>query len=501
MPRIKYVCLSDLHLGEETSLLTAAEPAASPRGASGPRLKPNPEKASPVMERLVDCLTELVAATGGGQPTLILAGDILELALASDEIGARVFQTFIQMTMAPGSELFDRIVYVPGNHDHHLWETARETQYVDYMDRIGPTGTLRPPTHVTMMFDDYGLHAPRQPLLTALAHRAAPHLADRDFVIDTVYPNFGLVRDDLSRCIVFNHGHFIEALYSAMSWLRQNIFAPGTEAPKQAKDLEEENFAWIDFFWSTMGRQGGVGQDIEFIHEAGEDPRKRALLVDNVSRGLTNLYDRAPWWVSIPLHVWLPRWWLRFILGKGSDYFLGFEKAKVSWARAADGTIQAREAPLSDEALEGLRVYLGRYVRSQLVDAYGKDQEAAPRDIAFVFGHTHKPLEDCAGCEQYPLPVRRYNTGGWLSEHADPRPIIGGSMLLADEDLETVTLRMWRQQKDQSDCVRLMTASRESEAEGRFHRHVAEALAARKSAFEAFSQAVAAEMATRAPYL
>jgi hypothetical protein len=501
MPRIKYVCLSDLHLGEETSLLTAAEPDASSRGGSGPRLRPSPEKMSSVMERLVDCLTELVAATGGGQPTLILAGDILELALASDEIGASVFQTFIRTTMAPGSELFDRIVYVPGNHDHHLWETARETQYVDYMDRIGPTGTLRPPTHITMMFDDYGLHAPRQPLLTALAHRAAPHLADRDFVIDTVYPNFGLVRDDLGKCVVFNHGHFIEALYSAMSWLRQNVFAPGTEAPKHTGDLEEENFAWIDFFWSTMGRQGGVGQDIEFIHEAGEDPRKRALLVDNVSRGLTNLYDRLPWWASIPLHLYLPKWWLRIILGKGSDFLLGSEKTKVNLVGAADGAALAQEAPLSDEALEGLRVYLERYVQSQLNDAYGAGGSEPPRDVTFVFGHTHKPLEDVGDYDQYPAPVKRYNTGGWLSEHAEARPIIGGSVLLVSDDLDTVALRMWQQQADQSQCVRLETAARSVGKEGALYETVARAVAAKKAVFDAFSKTVQDEMAMRAPYL
>ena len=65
------------------------------------------------------------------KPTLILLGDILELALANDNVAAMVFKRFLELAVKENGELlFDKVYYIPGNHDHHLWESARETQYV-----------------------------------------------------------------------------------------------------------------------------------------------------------------------------------------------------------------------------------------------------------------------------------------------------------------------------------------------------------------------------------
>ena len=54
----------------------------------------------------------------------------MELALANDNVAAMVFWRFLDFAMEAGYELFGNIIYIPGNHDHHLWESARETQYV-----------------------------------------------------------------------------------------------------------------------------------------------------------------------------------------------------------------------------------------------------------------------------------------------------------------------------------------------------------------------------------
>ncbi|MGA2246930.1 MAG: hypothetical protein ABSH48_18210 [Verrucomicrobiota bacterium] len=79
MNDIRYVCLSDLHLGAENSLLT--------RLISAPglplKLVADPTAAGEVMVRLADYLKLLLSQNRGPQkPTLILNGDILELALA-----------------------------------------------------------------------------------------------------------------------------------------------------------------------------------------------------------------------------------------------------------------------------------------------------------------------------------------------------------------------------------------------------------------------------------
>jgi metallophosphoesterase superfamily enzyme len=176
MSDIRYVCLSDMHLGAETSLLTNLEIASNIINASMP---------SPVMEKLVDCLSYLLSKNKdkSQKPTLILNGDILELALAEDQDAAMTFERFIDLTMDKGKELFDQIIYNPGNHDHHLWESARESQYADYISSK-PWGTSLPfPWHATNIFTN----PVRSFFLTKLVQRR-DNL--NNMIIQTAYPNY-----------------------------------------------------------------------------------------------------------------------------------------------------------------------------------------------------------------------------------------------------------------------------------------------------------------------
>src|SRR5215470_10004197 len=266
MPDIHYVCLSDMHLGADNSILTSIKPNS---------IETDPMLTSPVLSQLVACLRELITQNENKEkPTLILNGDILELALAETNVAAMVFERFIELIFPrDGEALFDKhILYIPGNHDHHIWETARETQYVNYIDRIPAGAPLEVPWHTTKMFSP---DLVRGYFLTDLIQRY-PHL--KDAVISIIYPNYAVVSSDGHKCIIFNHGHYVESIYSLMSTLNTMIF-PNRQRPKVVWDLEAENFAWIDFFWSTMGRSGGVGRDIGLIYDKLQDPQQVDQLI------------------------------------------------------------------------------------------------------------------------------------------------------------------------------------------------------------------------------
>jgi len=178
MPDIRYVCMSDMHLGEEDSLLTNLETD---------KPKADPTKSSPVMTHLVACLRELISKNESKKkPTLILNGDILELALATTNEAAMVFERFIELIMPEGKELFEKIIYIPGNHDHHLWETARETQYVNFISKSKPGTLLKIPWHTTKIFVENDPSPLPNYFLTRQVSRFN-HL--KNFVINTAYPN------------------------------------------------------------------------------------------------------------------------------------------------------------------------------------------------------------------------------------------------------------------------------------------------------------------------
>src|ERR671926_452216 len=144
MPDIRFVCLSDVHFGAENSILSCLVKDD---------LVVDTTTASPVLDRLVAALATLIEANEDKtrKPTLILNGDVLELALASDNVALMVLELFLDRIFpADGEALFERtILYQPGNHDHHLWEAARERQYGNFLHTLGPDEPLPIPWHVT----------------------------------------------------------------------------------------------------------------------------------------------------------------------------------------------------------------------------------------------------------------------------------------------------------------------------------------------------------------
>ena len=247
MSDIRFVCLSDMHLGEEDSLLTNLRTASTDT---------DPTQPSPVIVQLVECLKELISKNSGEKkPTLILTGDILELALATTDQAAMAFERFIELVMPPKEALFEEIIYIPGNHDHHIWEQARETQYVNHIAEIKPGEILDIPWHTTNMFIYNKPDLVPCYFITKLVNRYT-HL--KDFVVTTAYPNLGLIEESGRKCVIFTHGHFIEPLYQLMSTLRNLIFSDRNK-PEDIWEIEGENYAWkiratdfADKYWDVL---------------------------------------------------------------------------------------------------------------------------------------------------------------------------------------------------------------------------------------------------------
>lgn len=471
MPNIRYVCMSDLHLGEEDSLLTAVTDTGE-LDLSSP---------SPVLRRLAECLSELIQHNDAAapKPTLILNGDALELALARDDEAAQVFLQFLAETMPAGSELFGELVCLAGNHDHHLWETARETQYVNYIGRLPSDAPLEAPWHTTKVFMDMqGKDRLASGFLTAIAHRLG-HLAHANLEILMAYPNFGLAGAD--RCVVFHHGHFVEPLYHLMSTVGTLLFE-GRDVPWSLDELEGENFAWIDFFWSAMGRSGRFGEDVERVYEATGDKKSLERLTDALAHNIAERYN---------LQLHLPdfaeeavlKHLLRAVVVRG----LAKIQERQQLSQSPD------ELPLSQDSREGLRWYLEELLPNHV---RVKDRRTLPEPVTFVFGHTHKPFERVMGYKRFSRPVQVLNDGGWIVESVRPEPLRGGAVALIDENLNAVNLRMYNEGQFE---VRVADAA-ESDG-GALRDHVRSVIAQNPRPWRAFIQTAEAEVKRRSEML
>lgn len=419
MADIRYVCLSDMHFGEEDSLLTKIDAKTARADVAEP---------SPVLIRMVQGLRGLIGKNVDKEikPTLILNGDILELALSSTSDASMAFLRFIELVMEEGNELFKNIVYIPGNHDHHLWELARETQYVNFIKGKDPKDTLKEPWHNTRIFIEDYAKAPPSFYLNTLV-KMLDHLGDdkrkaagKDpFNVTVAYPNFGLISDDYKKSVLFSHGHYIEPLYYLMSRLRVELL--GGEMPDKVWDIEGENFAWVDFFWSAMGRSHGAGQEIERIYERMLNKEGRGQLAVMLAKAIARHvgYD---WTDSVEARIMAPA------INSLIENALKLEKTETG------------DGPLSAKAREGL----DEYMMSPLANQQRGERFIAP-DVTFVFGHTHKPFVETRGFTGYPNPVALYNTGGWIVETVVRNNLHGGSIVLIDEALTTVSLDIYRE--------------------------------------------------------
>ncbi len=459
MPDIRYVCLSDLHLGADNSVLTPIKPGSIDieTGVTGA-----------VLTEFVACLRAVIAQNVGKEkPRLILNGDILEMALADTNQAAMVFEHFINLIFPPdGEALFDtHLLYNPGNHDHHVWESARETQYINYMARIPANAPLDAPWHTTkMVTPDF---VPERLMTTLL--RRHPHL--QDATVEVVYPNYAMFSEDGQRCVLITHGHYIESIYSLMSTLNTMIF-PDRKKPTTIYEVEAENFAWIDFFWSTMGRSGDVGRDIGILYDKLQDKQQVDKLLESFSSSLVEKWHH--WKILEGVEAKALTWLIETIMNKSAN-------------------LESRrpEQLLSPDAQQGLKWYMEEPMLGQLRVEH---QQALPTDLTLLFGHTHKPFEQAMSFAGYPAPIKVYNSGGWVADHLHPTPIFGAAALLLDENLQTTSLRLYNQAATpQEYVVRVEEASGGASANP-FHERIKGLVQPGSDPWKSFSAAVAEEV-------
>jgi len=433
---VRYIVLSDLHLGAENSILTSLQ--------AGTTLADS-QHASPVLTALVDCLRRIVGANEGGElPTMVAGGDLVELALAAPALSLPVVAQFAEALVSGEPVVRDEAVFVPGNHDHHLWEMSRESMIADFL-RAGTPREREPTTwHTSSMFLEqppfYGA-----PLLEDAVH----YLRDtRRAQVRVVYPDLALTSANGERAVFVTHGHYMEpvgTLFSAMARL-----ADPSSPPLDTVDLvERENWAWVDFFWGSMGRSTRTGALIEKLYDSMQDPRAVQAMLGGLALSVTR--HQSPWLAG------LESWGIRRVVG-----------------RIVANKLHERERNKTDEVLgEGSRRGLASYFTAMRNTFERQLERPLPSDVTMVVGHTHKPFSQWWEEPGWPAGgVRVFNTGGWVVDHVAPQPLMGGAVVLVSDDLDVVSLRVYQQEDTPSSWEIVVETVKPTAAGERFAAHV-----------------------------
>lgn len=411
MAAIRWVCLSDLHLGALNSVLSSVSSDGSGVDRS---------HTSPVTTALCDGLRAL--AQRDDPPQLIVAGDLFELALSSTGDASATFAEFI-CGLRPGhanAAVAPLIRFIPGNHDHKLWSRARSHHYVDYLAQVAPDAPVDPESPVTHLL---AANNPRPVRDEFVEHLAARAETGTRVAVELSYPNFGLVDRTGNRVVVLSHGHFVEPLYRVMS-LVADSFTHGDCSV--AHHLEADNGGWIDFFWSSMGDSGDIGTWTRDLYEALQSEKSITAATKGIRRAVSG--REGPW--------------LR-------NHIQGIAVEQTLKRTVIHSLRRERHLPqvLSDRSETGLLDYLDGPVAAQLASEVG-----SPSDVSFIFGHTHKPFSDIRTSTSYAEPVAVYNTGGWVVDTPTPESVKGGSIIVIDEDLNVATIRCFSQNDQGTSC-------------------------------------------------
>jgi hypothetical protein len=228
-------------------------------------------------------------------------------------------------------------------------------------------------------------------------------------------------------------------MYVLMSNLNRLMF--GRPLPNDVWKLEAENFAWIDFFWSSLGRSGEVGEDVNRLYDMLQSEKALERLVFTLSPAIA---ERAPGGRG---RRWLTTRVVRDLLNHVARRAGRLERHHPS-------------APLSANARQGLQEYLA----SPLLGQLRHEQPEVP-STTFVFGHTHKPFEERLAIPGFPSPVEVANTGGWVVDTLERSPFQGAAAVVVDESLDVASIRLYNQEATATDyAVRVVPVSHDQGA-------------------------------------
>lgn len=177
---------------------------------------------------------------------LILNGDIIELSLASWETVCDATREFFSIITEVW--ILERIVYVPGNHDHHFWREMAEQIFVFDQIKRGE----KAPCHqdflslfVDKKFSSKINEHKKKNIFEALwpAKKKLP-----EFVVKYPHHLFEVKSGvgDMKRYLI-THGHFLEKLFRPINLLID---------PARIEELEAFNNIWLEAFDYHLGHAG-----------------------------------------------------------------------------------------------------------------------------------------------------------------------------------------------------------------------------------------------------
>jgi metallophosphoesterase superfamily enzyme len=424
--KCNYVCLSDLHLGAQYSILSSRDQYA----------RFNVTDKSDCLIHLAEGLRSYIPKVyGDSLPKLILLGDLVDLDFASMTDAVRSLDVMIEVLFSDDEKpIFQKeIIFIPGNHDHRFWQNEKDNLFLERFQQPECKSEERIAYQTSDLF--------RIESIPSIFLNQLPRAKAKGLSFELRYPNWGLQNTNAdtakSRQVIFHHGHYVEPLYRLMTTVNQlisNIDDPSIE------ELERQNGSWINFFWSSLGASPAQRDNAVLLFDIMQNPAATYQYSQRLAR-LVGDYLSTQVGMS-PSNTIINNLTLEKLMTGifSSTLGRGFQAERASNKHA-----------LSEDGWEGLHWYLSKPLYRQILEAskhLNLPEHANPKIIetetTFIFGHTHKPFQDSLGVKGFKAPVKILNSGGWVVDQPGFSSIQGGAVIFVDEQLNSASLRLFQ---------------------------------------------------------
>jgi len=391
---MKAAVLSDTHLGDpESGLAYGAE------------------------NRNYELLRNAIREKTGNGPLdyLILAGDILDFSIASFEEACDAARPFFLALQH--DKLAKHIVYIPGNHDKHIWDAVEwEVNVIRRLKKFRNPRSFRrtQPACIDMVDGKFLLPGINEDKDTGrwgtlfLEGLFNGHKEEEIIPIYFAYPNL-YIRTPSGNFLV-THGHMLELAWVLLSEMFSEVKELKEQQPMSLAHLEEFNVPLTSMICTGVGQAGEVSKvGCTIMQEAkrSETGKLREVLDTGVVR-LAEILNLD--------------WCKTFVLNR-------FKSAIISTVKTS-----AADTRYNDEFLKDpqVRKRFAAFFTASCAQACAIFTMDPPRKI--IFGHTHiahsekEPFSidrKTHGLPDLPVEsVQLFNSGGWLKNDKKRSPLV-----------------------------------------------------------------------------
>jgi UDP-2,3-diacylglucosamine pyrophosphatase LpxH len=400
--------MSDLHLGEEDSVFLSLDDKG--------KATFNPDVAQGIRKIIRDNVGEAPI------DFLILAGDAVDLSLATRADAFHCFREFLAIF----ADVAETIVYLPGNHDHHLWVALQEDARVFSQLRQGREPMEFYDVFISRVYPDRiefeGGDEPGTPygsktFLYHLLPESVQQEARKNFLV--AYPNIHL---EFEKKVLITHGHFFEEMWTLFTDVLPKSL--GYTRPN-FRELEEINSPFTEFGWYDLGQAGKLSDLMEALYDnlhSGKSDKVDMVLdevadyldkrLDFKPKGKQGLFDLLKGALSGTLKEFASDELIQFVLALVKQ----FAKSQITPEEPSTPGAPLRHADILDS--DDARARIIRYLKiaTSEPDVFDTD--------TLIFGHTHVPIipkPDAPPALSFqtavgPRAVTVYNTGGWVTD-------------------------------------------------------------------------------------